>query len=428
MRTDTATAESLAELLWQLVVQVDRELGQTVPSGANLHTPFAELLDSMGLVEFLLRLADELGTTADAIEKAASRKFGTVLELAAALHAAGFMPREAALPMGNNAAADLPQAPAGCWLGAAAACLPETVQSSVEIDRILHHPPGWLEKHAGIRERRLWCNCDPLDATARAGREVLEQAAIGTEAIGALLVTSEAPPLLMGLAAAVHARLGLRADVPALEVGGACTGFLSALWLGRALLTRVPVVLLVAVEAPSLHLKLEPGVAGAAAALFGDGAAACVLSAQASDARAVPVVDVALGANGNMGHLLRVGRRENGDPVLEMDGQALAGRAVRTMAGAGRALLERHGLRPADVKGVVAHGGNGRMPALLARQLDVSPERVWSETSVTGNLGSASLPVAWAARGPASEPVLWTAAGAGLTWGAALTGAASVQK
>jgi len=63
------------------------------------------------------------------------------------------------------------------------------------------------------------------------------------------------------------------------------------------------------------------------------------------------------------------------------------------------------------------------MPALLARQLNLPPERVWSETAATGNLGTASLPVAWVAHQPVeAHPVVWAAVGAGLTWGAALVG------
>jgi 3-oxoacyl-[acyl-carrier-protein] synthase III len=53
--------------------------------------------------------------------------------------------------------------------------------------------------------------------------------------------------------------------------------------------------------------------------------------------------------------------------------------------------------------------------------LGLPAERVWSETARTGNLGSASLPVAWAVRQTKQTGAfVWTAAGAGLTWGAAL--------
>ena len=88
-----------------------------------------------------------------------------------------------------------------------------------------------------------------------------------------------------------------------------------------------------------------------------------------------------------------------------------------------RQLASRHGLELAGLAGVVAHGGNGRLPGLLARKLGLALDRVWSETSKTGNLGSASPPVAWAVRHPRPQgPVIWTAVGAGLMWGAAMVG------
>jgi 3-oxoacyl-[acyl-carrier-protein] synthase III len=238
-----------------------------------------------------------------------------------------------------------------------------------------------------------------------------------------LLVTAEAPPLLAGLAAVVHHGLGLRPQTAALEVGGACTGFLSALWLARRLVAEAGSVLIVSVEAPSRFLKVEPGAAGEAAALFGDAAAACLVCAEPPGPDAVPVGEVLLGCDGAGVGLLRVVPSAGGLCEVQMDGSALASRAVCAMAEAVTTLTKRYGLSPSDLGGVVAHGGNGRLPGLLARQLGLAPERVWSETPRTGNLGSASLPVAWAARQGASAGIMgWTAVGAGLTWGAALIG------
>jgi 3-oxoacyl-[acyl-carrier-protein] synthase III len=63
------------------------------------------------------------------------------------------------------------------------------------------------------------------------------------------------------------------------------------------------------------------------------------------------------------------------------------------------------------------------LPGLLARKLGLPLDHVWSETSQTGNLGSASLPVAWALRQHRPHgPVIWTAVGAGLMWGATMVG------
>src|SRR5262249_45757967 len=139
----------------------------------------------------------------------------------------------------------------------------------------------------------------------------------------------------------------------------------------------------------------------------------------------VPLAGVVLGADGGAGDVLRVERGAEGAVALHMDGPALAGRAVKAMADAVRSLAARHALDVSALEAVVCHGGNGRMPALVARRLGLPAERAWSETCRTGNLGSASLPAAWAARRPVAHgPVAWAAAGAGLTWGAAITGLA----
>jgi 3-oxoacyl-[acyl-carrier-protein] synthase-3 len=412
-------ADLIAHLLRRLR-EVQERLGQEARAdGPDAH--FAEAVDSMGLIEFVGVVADDCGVTPEVVERAAGRRFGTVEELAAALSAAGLTPRT---PAAEAAPAERP-APVSepaMWLLGSAAGLPAARQQASELDALLGKPSGWLEKHAGICRRAVWAGEDALEVAARTGRDCLERAGLSPSSVGALLVTSEAPPVLTGLAAALHHRLGLAASVAALEVGGACTGFLAALWLARRLLPATGAVLVLAVEAHSQWLTIRPGPGGEAAALFGDGAAACMLGGTALGPSPVPVRDLLLGTDGGLGRLLGVRRDSAGGVEICMDGLALAERAVRAMAGGVAEMCGRHGLQPAELAAVVAHGGNGRMPGLLARQLGVAPERVWSETAETGNLGSASLPVAWTARGPVPGPVVWTAVGAGVQWGAAWLG------
>jgi 3-oxoacyl-[acyl-carrier-protein] synthase-3 len=400
--------------------QVRDQLGQG-PLALDADTRFGDALDSMGFVEFLALVAEDCGVSVETIEQATGRHYGSISGLAAALKTTGI---RSATPHPQSLATPAKQAPdvqPTAWLTATVARLPVYRQPASAIDELLRRPPGWLEKHAGIEARSLWLDEDPLDAAVSTAQDCLAQAGIPPAAIGALLVTSEAPPVLPGLAAALHPRLGLPSAVAALEIGGACTGFLTALWTASRLLVDLPSVLVIAVEAHSRWLSLAPTPAGEAAVLFGDGAAACLLTAQPTTANALCLRDILLGSDASGGSLLRVEPELGGGVRLHMEGIPLAHRAVRTMADAVRQLSERQGLTVHQLGAVVAHGGNGRMPALLARQLGLPPDQVWSETARAGNLGAASVPVAWTLHPRSvSAPVIWAAIGAGLQWGAAL--------
>jgi 3-oxoacyl-[acyl-carrier-protein] synthase-3 len=424
--------EQLIGYLLNQLGQVRRFLGYEPLRNADGSTYFADVLDSMGLVEFLSTVANNCQVTPTALECCVGRRFGTVEELAAALDRAGIGP---SVHRGGSASWSAPpshsifEAPvatelhaAAAWLAAVFVRLPQTIQGAAEINERLHRPSGWLERHAGIVQRRVWAGQDAVAAAAEAGQAALTLAQLTVEKVGALLVTSEAPPLLIGLAAALHHRLHLPGGAVALEVGGACTGFLAALWTAKQLLPACERVLVIAVEAPSQFLSVRPGVAGEAAALFGDGAAAALVSRHATDGAAVALGEVHLRCDGSAGHLLQVQRPTPGDPELGMKRMELAGRAINAMADSVASLANRSAIRLSDLRGVVAHGGNGRMPAILARKLGLPEDRVWSTTPLTGNLGSATLPAAWALHEPIERgPVIWTGVGAGLTWGAALT-------
>jgi 3-oxoacyl-[acyl-carrier-protein] synthase-3 len=434
--------ESVTIRITNLLAQVQARLGD--PVTAKEDAPFGELLDSMAMVEFIALLADEYGVSPTAIENCVGHQFTTVAALASALIDGGLVRangRDTGVSLQRRADMEpqsRPQDRASAarektliarkpsqsnvmWLAGTTYRLPELIEPADRINHRLGRPAGWLQRHAGIMERRIWGDEDPLAAAASAGQECLQQSQLSLDDVAALLVTSEAPPLLAGLASAVHHRMDLPSRAIALEIGGACTGYLSAAWLAQSLVHSVGTVIVIAVEAATHYLRVEPGDAGEAAALFGDGVAASVFAPNRTGPAALRVNEVILGGCGAHGGVLRIERPSTGDIRIRMKRIELAGRAIEAMSQGAVELARRHGFALNEASGVVAHGGNGRMPALLARQLGISPEQVWSEASRTGNLGSASIPVGWASRTPRPQgPVIWTAAGAGLTWGAAL--------
>src|SRR5688572_1532879 len=128
----------------------------------------------------------------------------------------------------------------------------------------------------------------------RAARSALERSGVAAEEIDALLVSTCTGYLCPGLTSHVGERLGLRADVVALDlVGQGCGAALPNLRAGDALIgsRRAAKVLSVCVEVCSaaLYIDDDPGVL-VSACLFGDGAAAAVLS-DAPGGRAIEWVD-----------------------------------------------------------------------------------------------------------------------------------------
>jgi len=403
--------------------EVQRGLG--VEEAVGPHTRFANCVDSMGLVEFLALLGARLGVDPGVIEAAAGHRFGTVQELADQLAPAGLT------ATGSNPAPAAPftvpvqeQQPM-CWLSPAVVRLPGRVQQAEELNELVQRPAGWLQLHAGIERRHVWGEEEAIAVAVAAARDCLQRNACSVKDVGALLVAAEAPPRALGLAAAVHSSLGLPRQAPAMEVGGACCGSLHALVPARALVSQTAAVLIVCVEAPSLHLAVRPGLAGESAVLFGDGAAACLVSQCALSPDAVPVRDLAFDTDGSGPDLVCVHNVVDRGVEVVLQGGRLALRALAGMELLAHLLLDRHRLTVAGLAGVVVHGGNGRMVDVHARKLALPRERVWSTTGCTGNLGSASLPAAWAAHGPTAGPVLWLAVAPGFTWAAALTGAVS---
>src|SRR2546428_700424 len=62
------------------------------------------------------------------------------------------------------------------WLAGTAVRLPREVQSAAELNKAVGRPAGWLERRAGILQRRVWGAEDPLDAAADCAAEALRNA------------------------------------------------------------------------------------------------------------------------------------------------------------------------------------------------------------------------------------------------------------
>jgi len=230
---------------------------------------------------------------------------------------------------------------------------------------------------------------------AQAGERALAQAGLAASDIGAVIVSTCTGYLCPGLSGHVVERLGLRADVQAFDlVGQGCAAVLPNFQLGRALLASNACehVLSICVEVSSaaMYLDNDPGVL-ISACLFGDGAGAAVLSRRPDPGgRRIEWTDSTSLINPGERQALMFEQR-NG--ML----RNILTRAVPTLAAdyARRVrdtVLQRAGLRTADVSAWIMHAGGRDVLLALERVFELEAEDFRYSAAMLreyGNLSSA---------------------------------------
>lgn len=229
----------------------------------------------------------------------------------------------------------------------------------------------------------------------RAAKRALADAGCTAGDIDAVVISTCTGYLCPGLTSYVAEKLGLRADVQALDlVGQGCGAALPNWRTSEALLAsgRCERVLSVCVEVCSaaMYLDNDPGVM-ISACLFGDGAGAAVLSAtppagkrsvrwRAVESVINPVARDALRFE-QRGGLLR--------NILSREVPALAGDcAARVLA----SVLAGQGLQRSDVNGWILHAGGRDVLTALRDRLDLTEaDQQYSAAMLReyGNLSSA---------------------------------------
>jgi len=294
--------------------------------------------------------------------------------------------------------------------------LPETAVSNLPIAERLGIDEGWIVKRTGIRSRRHAMPSERLsDLATAAARGAVEEAGIDPAALDAVLVaTTSADELLPNAAPIVATELGA-ARANAFDVGAACTGWVSGLSAGAAMIEsgRAETVLVVGVDVLSRFTDFDDK---RTAALFGDAAGAVVLGASGEGA----VGPFVFGSDATLAEAIVMDRE---DALIRMDGHTTFNAAVGALTQSTRDACELAGVALDDVDLFVYHQANGRITRAVAERLELPEARVADYVADTGNTSAASIPLALTfarddGRLRDGDTVLVAAVGAGFTWGA----------
>jgi len=217
----------------------------------------------------------------------------------------------------------------------------------------------------------------------------------------------------------------------AVDLAGACSGFLYALVLAGAWsdVSQKPALIIGANILTRRVNANDP----ATVALFSDGAGAAVVvpskptnllgSYLGSDGSAYDAIGISSG--GSRDPLTAESLREGRNLMTMRRGAVLFKHAVQGMAEAGVEALKEAGVSAAEIQLWIPHQANVRIIKDTGSLLGIEPERTISVVSQYGNSSAATIPIALAhavasGRLKAGDEILMTAAGAGLITAAAV--------
>ena len=291
--------------------------------------------------------------------------------------------------------------------------LPSRPITNDDMSAIVETSDEWIASRTGIRQRYFCAEGETAETLAiAAARQALARSGVDAQDVGCVVcATSSGTYAMPSMACQVHHALGLAQNIPVMDVGAACAGFLYAVETARCLMLGGAgrYALVVGSEQMSRVLDMTDR---ATCVLFGDGAGAALFALdEAAEYASV------FGTTGDMA--IRCGGVSR--THMTMDGQAVFRFAVATIPRCVNGLLEKTGLTMEQLDWVVCHQANERILDASARRLGCGPEKLFKNLDRYANTSAASIPIAldeMREQGllPAGRRMALVGFGGGLTW------------
>lgn len=311
--------------------------------------------------------------------------------------------------------------------------LPEKVLSNSDLEKLVETSDEWIVTRTGMKERRIASEDEPPSYMGlQAAKRALAKARLKPEEIDLILVATITPDYPFPSTACLIQAALEATNAGAMDIQAACSGYIYGISTAKAYVESgiCRNVLVVASEKLSSFTDYEDR---STCVLFGDGAAACVVSHQGDG---FFIDSIVLGADGTQKDVLYMPAGGSCSPAsaetvatrqhfIKMEGKEIYKHAVRRMESAALQCLEKAGYSEEQISYLVPHQANMRIIEGLAKRFKISMEKVFITIHKYGNTSASSCGIALDEllienRVHEGDHVLLVAFGAGLTWGGAI--------
>ena len=296
----------------------------------------------------------------------------------------------------------------GAWIRAISYYLPEETLTNETLAEAF---PEWdvdkVYNKVGVRTRHLAGQTETAgDLAEKAARKLFEEYGIAPGEVDFLLLCTQSPDhFLPSTACILQDRLGIPTTAGALDYDLGCSGCIYGLAMAKGLIAAglASNVLLLTAETYTKYIHPEDK---SNKTIFGDGAAACLVSREKGLAE---IGDFVLGTDGSGAANLMVrsgaarqpektGRfavdddgHTNYEDYLYMNGSAIFNFTLETVPPLMKSLLAKSGLEKADVDYFVFHQANKYMLSTLRKVCGIPADKFYVDLEETGNTVSSTI-------------------------------------
>lgn len=307
-------------------------------------------------------------------------------------------------------------------------CLPKNVVTNQDLAAIMDTSDEWIQTRTGIKERRLVKEETTASMCIEAAQKALINANIVPEDIDLILVaTITGDYITPSTACQVQAVIGA-VNAIAMDLNGACSGFLFALNTAHAYLQAEIYNNVLIIGAETLS-KIMDWSDRSTCVLFGDGAGAVIIHREEKG-----LIAFEQGSDGSKGMVLSCKGRENhnlfiSNPLIrnfmQMNGREVYKFAVNTVPKSIQNILSKADIRKEEVDYYILHQANFRIIQSIAKRLNLLEEKFPINLNKCGNISAASIPILLDEMNQKGKlergmKLILSGFGAGLTWATVL--------
>jgi 3-oxoacyl-[acyl-carrier-protein] synthase-3 len=311
--------------------------------------------------------------------------------------------------------------------------VPERVLTNFDFEKLVDTSDEWITERTGIKERRVASENETTSTLATAAsQKALEAAGVSPEEIDMIIVATITPDTIFpSTGCYLQKNLGCR-EIPAFDVLAACSGFIYACAIGKAMIQSNSAGKVLVVGAECLTRITDYEDRGSCI-LFGDGAGAAVLGESNDESGFITCNLYSAYDEEGMMVLPAGGSKypatqetvKNKMHYMRLKGRDIFRFAVIEMNNMLERELSNNGIRMDDVKYIIPHQVNMRILEAAAGRFNISMDKIYTNLDRYGNTSAASVPLALdeAVRKGLIEKgdlILMVAFGGGKTWASSL--------